>query len=220
MDIARKFLQMGYTRSTRYALRPSGRKYSPSTGLEVPRTGKIWDGEKYRGARVFKDVWERVEADGRYEEERARWKVEVEGQGNKPNVGSDGKVTSGRSSRIGVKVEQEVENNGRGMGKHDHDPETNSQVEEREVKDDPSGRDPDREQLRSIKQKHTEDEEENEDDDDVVVKPAKRQKTSISSSGSTPKTQEKTKTKTRDTITSGSKRRTRSDGPVKVEPDE
>lgn len=37
-DMARKFLQMGWTRARRYANHPGGRKYDRKTGRELPRT--------------------------------------------------------------------------------------------------------------------------------------------------------------------------------------
>jgi hypothetical protein len=80
MDITRKFLQMGYTRSTRYALRPGGRKYSSSTGIEIPRTGEIADQEKYNGSLLFKQRWKDVEEDEVYSRLRGEWEVEVEGK--------------------------------------------------------------------------------------------------------------------------------------------
>ena len=79
MDITRKFLQMGYTRSTRYALRPGGRKYSSSTGAEIPRTGEIADQEKYNGSLIFKQRWKDVEEDEVYSRLRGEWEVGVEG---------------------------------------------------------------------------------------------------------------------------------------------
>ncbi len=36
-DMARKFLQMGWTRARRYANHRGGRKYDPQTGAELPR---------------------------------------------------------------------------------------------------------------------------------------------------------------------------------------
>jgi len=36
-DMARKFLQMGWTRARRYANHPGGRKYDPETGELLPR---------------------------------------------------------------------------------------------------------------------------------------------------------------------------------------
>ena len=49
-DIARKFLQMGWTRARRYANHPSGRKYDRKTKEELPR-GE--DQEKAEAARIF-----------------------------------------------------------------------------------------------------------------------------------------------------------------------
>jgi Domain of unknown function (DUF4385) len=37
-DMARKFLQMGWTRARRYANHSGGRKYDRTTGAELPRT--------------------------------------------------------------------------------------------------------------------------------------------------------------------------------------
>jgi len=37
-DMARKFLQMGWTRARRYANHKGGRKYDKQTGVELPRT--------------------------------------------------------------------------------------------------------------------------------------------------------------------------------------
>lgn len=50
MDMARKFLQMGWTRARRYANHRSGRKYEKNTGKELPRTA---DAEKAAAAAVF-----------------------------------------------------------------------------------------------------------------------------------------------------------------------
>ncbi|ORY27188.1 hypothetical protein BCR39DRAFT_448156, partial [Naematelia encephala] len=68
MDISRKFIQMGRTRSLRYALRRSGRKYDPSSGKEMERTGEVYDVEKSKGARVFETVLERCWSDIIYSE--------------------------------------------------------------------------------------------------------------------------------------------------------
>ncbi len=80
MDIARKFIQMGYTRSTRYALRPGGRKYDQDTGEEIPRTGEIADQEKYEGSLIFKEYRKKIEEDETYVEAKEEWRVEVEGK--------------------------------------------------------------------------------------------------------------------------------------------
>ncbi len=49
-DMARKFLQMGWTRARRYANHRGGRKYDKATGKELPRTE---DTEKAAAAAVF-----------------------------------------------------------------------------------------------------------------------------------------------------------------------
>lgn len=49
-DMARKFLQMGWTRARRYANHKGGRKYDAKTGKELPR---IVDSEKAAAAAIF-----------------------------------------------------------------------------------------------------------------------------------------------------------------------
>ncbi len=49
-DMARKFLQMGWTRTRRYANHKGGRKYDPTTGEQLPRTENA---EKAESAAVF-----------------------------------------------------------------------------------------------------------------------------------------------------------------------
>jgi hypothetical protein len=49
-DMARKFLQMGWTRARRYANHKGGRKYDKKTGEELPR---IEDKEKAEAASIF-----------------------------------------------------------------------------------------------------------------------------------------------------------------------
>lgn len=49
-DMARKFLQMGWTRARRYANHRGGRKYDKATGRELPRAE---DPEKAAAAAVF-----------------------------------------------------------------------------------------------------------------------------------------------------------------------
>lgn len=49
-DMARKFLQMGWTRARRYANHQGGRKYDQQTGELLPR---IADVEKARAAAIF-----------------------------------------------------------------------------------------------------------------------------------------------------------------------
>lgn len=62
MDMARKFIQMGYTRARRYANHKGGRKYDVS-GNELPRGN---DDKKAQAALVFKGFWDRLRADEDY----------------------------------------------------------------------------------------------------------------------------------------------------------
>ncbi len=63
MDMARKFLQMGYTRSRRYANRASGRKYAAGTRKLLPRKP---DAMKAESARIFYAAWRKARADKIY----------------------------------------------------------------------------------------------------------------------------------------------------------
>lgn len=69
MDMARKFIQMGYTRARRYANHQSGRKYDDQGAVAERQP----DEEKARAAAVFRRVWRKVEADVRYQKARAAW---------------------------------------------------------------------------------------------------------------------------------------------------
>lgn len=80
-DMARKYLQMGFTRSRRYANHPGGRKYDGPvpTGrrgesgahgrTELPRGPE--DPDKAESARIFKAAWDAVEQVEAYVEARA-----------------------------------------------------------------------------------------------------------------------------------------------------
>ena len=57
MDVARKYLQMGYTRSKRYARYRGGNKKQP---LEEP------DSEKSRAAEIFYEKWREAAEDEEY----------------------------------------------------------------------------------------------------------------------------------------------------------
>ena len=70
MDMARKFLQMGFTRARRYANHPSGRKYGP--GRKVLPRGN--DKTKAESAQVFFRAWKRIEADPAYRSSKERWR--------------------------------------------------------------------------------------------------------------------------------------------------
>ena len=57
MDVARKYLQMGWTRSLRYAKYKGGDKNRPREGL---------DSEKGRGAEVYRRKWRAAAEDEEY----------------------------------------------------------------------------------------------------------------------------------------------------------
>ncbi len=63
MDMARKFLQMGMTRATRYARHRTGRKYQAGTRDEMPPDP---DPVKAESAAVFREMWIKAKADPHY----------------------------------------------------------------------------------------------------------------------------------------------------------
>ncbi|MFW6318037.1 MAG: DUF4385 family protein [Halorubrum sp.] len=68
MDMARKYLQMGWTRAMRYAKYPGGNKYEAVDGERVERDPQRWyDEEKREIALVYKDRLDRVRADDAYQ---------------------------------------------------------------------------------------------------------------------------------------------------------
>jgi len=69
MDMARKFLQMGYTRARRYANHPSGRKYAPGSRQPLPRSQ---DAAKAQAAAFFHAKWKQAREDGVYLRMRKR----------------------------------------------------------------------------------------------------------------------------------------------------
>lgn len=67
-DMARKFIQMGFTRSRRYANHAGGRKYSYKDGVrgkELPKA-EVEDKDKAESAAIFKAVLEEVKNDPTY----------------------------------------------------------------------------------------------------------------------------------------------------------
>ena len=69
MDMARKFLQMGFTRSRRYANHKGGRKYDPATHAELAEPG---DPVKAECALIFRAALDRAKADPEYLRLKAR----------------------------------------------------------------------------------------------------------------------------------------------------
>ena len=63
MDMARKYLQMGYTRARRYGKYPGGRKYGPDGTEREPGEA---DPEKLAVAELFRAAWRRAAEDPEY----------------------------------------------------------------------------------------------------------------------------------------------------------
>lgn len=62
MDMARKFIQMGYTRARRYANYKGGRKYKEDGDLHE----RDIDDEKAESASIFKEKWIKIREDEDY----------------------------------------------------------------------------------------------------------------------------------------------------------
>ncbi|EAA5819872.1 DUF4385 domain-containing protein [Salmonella enterica subsp. enterica] len=73
MDMARKFIQMGYTRARRYANYKGGKKYAEDGSLNTRGNDPI----KAAAATVFKGWWDRIRQDEDYlkrkRQHQARW---------------------------------------------------------------------------------------------------------------------------------------------------
>jgi len=79
MDMARKFLQMGYTRSRRYANHKSGQKYRQGTRKILEREE---DPIKAESAQIFYEKWRKAREDKEYLKLRKRHRELHEGNGN------------------------------------------------------------------------------------------------------------------------------------------
>jgi hypothetical protein len=68
MDMARKFLQMGYTRSRRYANHKSGRKYAKDAKNKDSKTvlPRDEDPVKAESAKIFYEMWQLAKTDPEY----------------------------------------------------------------------------------------------------------------------------------------------------------
>ena len=86
MDMARKFMQMGYTRSRRYANHKSGKKYDGpvpmskrgQSGAHGRRTLKNdEDPVKAESARIFYSHWQKLEKNRIYQEKKSEWKAKL-----------------------------------------------------------------------------------------------------------------------------------------------
>jgi hypothetical protein len=77
MDMARKFLEMGFTRARRYANHSDGRKYDQNGSRRVVRPQeRDWKtNEKAKAAAVFKEVRDKVAYDPVYQQMRKQWRA-------------------------------------------------------------------------------------------------------------------------------------------------
>jgi hypothetical protein len=74
-DMARKYLQMGYTRARRYANYKGGKKYDKNQDYALLERG-TGDMEKTAAADVFYKRWKQAEANARYATMKKQWKDE------------------------------------------------------------------------------------------------------------------------------------------------
>lgn len=74
-DMARKYLQMGYTRARRYANYKGGKKYDKENDYEQLERG-TGSAEKAEAAKVFYVQWKAAEADIVYAVMKKKWKKE------------------------------------------------------------------------------------------------------------------------------------------------
>jgi hypothetical protein len=73
MDMARKFLEMGFTRARRYANHSSGKKYS-KTGQALPQDKDALTCEKAKSATIFKHFRDLAAKDAKYVIMRKQWR--------------------------------------------------------------------------------------------------------------------------------------------------
>ena len=116
MDMARKFVQMGMTRSKRYANHKGGRKYvdgKEKGNLIEKSKGHAGKEEKEEASRIFKRVWERCREQEGYAElkkeflkEQKEW-VKMEGAAKTEEDEDKPKIWDRRNRR--VKKEEDSE---------------------------------------------------------------------------------------------------------------
>jgi len=75
MDMARKFLEMGFTRSRRYANHSSGRKYDKTSGKIRPQEKDWRTSTKAKSAAIFKEVRDKAAYDPEYQSMRKAWRA-------------------------------------------------------------------------------------------------------------------------------------------------
>jgi hypothetical protein len=87
MDMARKFLQMGYTRARRYANHRSGKKYDENGNIR-PQEPDALDNEKARAARAFYEMYLLAREDKHYKRRKKEWADREKASGSHPSFGT------------------------------------------------------------------------------------------------------------------------------------
>jgi hypothetical protein len=72
-DMARKFLQMGYTRAKRYANYRGGKKYDTDNDYALFEKG-TGDPEKLKSSAIFYQLWKKAEDVSTYAEMKQQWR--------------------------------------------------------------------------------------------------------------------------------------------------
>ena len=73
-DMARKYLQMGWTRARRYANHSTGRKYDQETGNVLPLEENRWSSPKAKAAAIFHRYYARAKSHPEYREMKRMWR--------------------------------------------------------------------------------------------------------------------------------------------------
>ncbi len=107
MDMARKFLQMGYTHARRYANHKGGRKYSADGSEILPRQN---DQVKAQAAEIFREKWRVVREDPEYLRLKARhrelYDPPVEKKRNRPGKRDVSEASSSSSGHLSLDLLQ------------------------------------------------------------------------------------------------------------------
>ena len=74
MDMARKFLEMGFTRARRYANHSSGRKYAEDGSVSTCEKDCLTN-VKAKAAQIFKVVRDKAAYDPKYQQMRKTWRA-------------------------------------------------------------------------------------------------------------------------------------------------
>ncbi len=104
MDMARKFLEMGFTRARRYANHHDGRKYT-ETGEVRPQEADALQCEKSAAAKIFKNIRDKVAYDAEYQRQRKEWRTNESTHATRVDaLATTSNVTRSRYSRKRDKV--------------------------------------------------------------------------------------------------------------------